>query len=188
MKYLRLLSVVLLCFWNLAVAEFPEFLDASITESVQPVVVLIPGQLFGSGPKDALVPLASGESPNISYPLYVLKSVAEQSAAEQTEKSESDGLVVTPAETRLMRFGTFAKASGNRDRAGNFYEVSTGNLLLLVYVDRPCQIEGEVVGSGKAYVHEIDFDRAGFHWIAEVSEGLLKNVANSTEVEFRVGR
>ena len=188
MKYLTPLIVVVLSFSDSAVAEFPEFLDASITEAVQPVVVLIPGQLFGSGSKDLVIPLASGNSPNISFPLYVLKSVAEQGATKQTKKSEGDGLIVDPVETRIMRFGTYAKASGNRDRAGNFYDVNTGNLLLLVYVDRPCRIEGEVMGRGKVYVHEIDFNRAGFHWVSEVNSGLLKNVANSTKVEFRVGQ
>ena len=42
-----------------------------------------------------------------------------------------------------------------------------------------------------AYFRDLDgnkLDVFTYSWIAEVSEGLLKNVANSTEVEFRVER
>jgi hypothetical protein len=83
------------------------------------------------------------------------------------------GLLVEPAETRILRMGTFHvypyyQALGD----GGFINGENGNALLLVYFSQAASISGRLAQFGEVFIHDLNIKQTGWHWleIAKKSE------------------
>ncbi|MEL6449426.1 MAG: hypothetical protein AAFQ62_15945 [Pseudomonadota bacterium] len=156
-----------------------------------PVIGFIPGQLVGSPSEDAgfyrLAPIAAD---HIVFPLYLIEDQALEASVELTGNSQYSKLTVVPAEAKFLRLATFfAKPGSSVFPGATIVDAESGSNVLVVYVDRPCRIEGTIAVEGTANV-SLEFKEAGFHLVRSYSvgdEGKLENLPESTRLIYSGG-
>lgn len=134
------------------------------------VVIILPylsGAIFGNPrSKPIFQKRLTGE---LEFSLVLSDALAEMQAGAATLTREwaSRGLSVTPEDTRLARIGTFAFNARTREELGygGFIDTTTLDNLILVYVDRACEISGSFKLGEESYRHAIRLPAAGFHWL-----------------------
>jgi hypothetical protein len=78
-------------------------------------------------------------------------------------------MAVEPADARVARMLPFVMEADNIAPAGTaeWLDEETGARLMLVYVDRPARIRGDIVYYERKLHFEIDADKAGFLWVRQ---------------------
>ena len=196
-----LLLAPFLLFPGVTEAQFPEFLDANVVwssapgatvkltaDDVQPIFNFIPGALYGTPSEDLpIIPIGSVGTTRVQFPLYLLNPLVDSFAEPFTAESTESGLRADPADTRLVRIGTFFLPTTLPyfDSAG-FLDEESGNQLMLIYVDRPSTISGAVQIGAKRITHELVFDEAGFHWVdGSLNSGKVSSTTTDVSPSFR---
>ena len=100
------------------------------------------------------------------------------------------GLSITPADTRLSRLATlpYDAITQKPVGGGGFINPSSRNRLILIYVDRACEIQGELDLSEGHYIHQLVLPTDGYFWleISKTPEGtsVLSVYPDDGEVHF----
>jgi hypothetical protein len=78
-------------------------------------------------------------------------------------------MAVEPANARVARMLPFVMEADNIAPAGTaeWLDQESGAKLMLVYVDRPARIRGDIVYYQRRLQFEIDTDKAGFLWVRQ---------------------
>lgn len=81
-------------------------------------------------------------------------------------------------DAELARVGTFfaSRTFPYGDGAGIF-DLESEETLILMFVDRPCEISGMIVFDGMTIMHDLEFSVPGFHWVRVTRDGGL--IANA---------
>lgn len=127
----------------------------------------IPGEIAGSITTKPLLVMRVRGDLAFHIDLNKIKKQMAAGAATLRDGPGARGLVVKPAQTRFARLATFA-LSPKRPRSlggGAFMDPVSRNLLILVYVDRPCRITGRQRAPGMVADYDVHFKSAGFHWL-----------------------
>lgn len=76
---------------------------------------------------------------------------------------------VEPATTRVARVLPFVLEADNIAPVGTaeWLDRATGARLMLIYLDRPARIRGDIVYDERKLLFEIDADKAGFLWVQQ---------------------
>ncbi len=134
------------------------------------VILLFPyisGGIFGSPQSDPLFAIKL----NTQHQTFTLDLISKLEELNQNAKPLNDnwrtlGMNIVPAETHIARIGTFPFSStGDSIGGGGFIDPSDRQSAILVYVDRPCQITGDMQLDAEEYTHNIALPSAGFHWL-----------------------
>lgn len=78
-------------------------------------------------------------------------------------------LSIVPAEARVARLSPFVLPAEGITPFGQteWLDVDTGGKLMVVYVDRPARMRGEVVYEGRSLEFDIEAKEAGYLWIRQ---------------------
>lgn len=76
-------------------------------------------------------------------------------------------LVIIPADTKLLRLGTFHMYPDYQDKIGSgaFIDRTNSDALALVYFSKPASISGIIYDNKDSYEHEITITNPGWNWI-----------------------
>lgn len=138
---------------------------------------VIEGAIFGE-PTGTALTVVDDNRATFDLKLQKLWSAASAAAKPLTAEAQESGIAIMPAETGLLRVGTYLV---DQDKQSllladvQFRDSMMDVPLILLYVDRPCYIGGEVHGvdGDPAEVVKIDvsLDAPGFHWLSYVRNG-----------------
>jgi hypothetical protein len=78
-------------------------------------------------------------------------------------------MAIEPAAARVARVLPFVLEADNIAPVGTaeWLDRATGVKLMLIYVDRPARIRGDIVYDQRKLLFEIDADKAGFLWVQQ---------------------
>jgi hypothetical protein len=152
----------------------------------------IAGGIFGRADSEPLFVERVTEELGFSLELADKQSIIENASRPLMGKWLELGLNITPAETRLSRIGTFS-FNGITDKhigGGGFINSLSRNSVILIYVDRACEIKGEIKVGKKLYIHQIELPAKGYFWIEieKTSEAtsILSAHPNNGDVHFSI--
>ena len=155
------------------------------SDQIVPYFNFIPGSIFGSPDEIPFMPVTVDADLKFTARLSEWVMLANASARPLTDWNRENGLLVEPEETRLLRAGTFARDTlHERGMGGSLVEIGREGYVILIYVDRPCVITGDLVLGGTTYSHEIHLTAKGFHLIASDDENYLYTIKPENEVLF----
>lgn len=130
----------------------------------------LPGRFGGSTSPLAEVNL--GREGSITLNLDVLSEIANKTAA-KLDTAALPWVQVAPQDTRfttIMVGMNFWVPWTKKERAG-FLDAETGNLLTLLYVDRPCHFTGTHQRGARTTDFDIKVDSAGLAWVETRYDG-----------------
>jgi hypothetical protein len=147
--------------------------DAPVEGSFQGTAIFgaIPGTIFGS----PQAPYTTAEADTISGLAFNLDQLSDfrGQATALTPKAVSSGLVVTPANTRLLRVSTGFEISDVREQRSfvGFADSDPKHTLILAYFDQPCRVTGTIltpprIGEATKHRFDITIQKSGFHWLS----------------------
>jgi len=173
----------------------PDNIHLSEEQYPKAVILMFPyvtGSIFGTtSPAPVyIVPVDR----QLNFSLNLTEKIAEiaKAAAPLTEEWRSIGLTVEPGNTRIIRIATFPYSYATKDLigVGGFIEPVSRNTMILVYVDRACEIKGEVDSGREHYSHHLLFSGKGFHWIEVIKRSknyyILQNYHGDNTIKFSV--
>jgi hypothetical protein len=76
---------------------------------------------------------------------------------------------IEPKEARVARVSPFLMPADGIQPIGTceWLDTDTGNRLMLVYVDRPARIRGDIVYEGRSLRYDIEAKEAGYLWVRQ---------------------
>jgi hypothetical protein len=82
---------------------------------------------------------------------------------------EAKWMTIEPKDARVARVSPFVLPVDGITPVGNaeWLDTDTGTRLMLIYVDRPARIRGDVVYEGRSLRFDIDAKEAGYLWVKE---------------------
>ena len=172
----------------------PDNIHLSEAQYPKDVVLMFPyvsGAIFGTTSDTPIYIVQVDKQLNFSLDLTGKESEIDKVAAPLTEEWIGVGLSAEPTDTRITRIGTFPYSSTIESiDVGGFIDPESRNTMILVYVDRACEIKGEVDIGREHYSHQLMFPGKGFHWIEIVkrskSDFILQNYHGETDIKFSV--
>jgi len=109
-----------------------------------------------------------GTQENFALSLGKLEHMLAKHASTYVPRPEDSNFTVEPADTRFARLTLTTSGSSISymfQHESGFVEDATRDHYVLVYVDRPCQISGDIQPRDGLYQHKLTFDRPGLHWL-----------------------
>jgi hypothetical protein len=172
----------------------PNNIRLSEAQYPKDVVLMFPyvsGAIFGNTSDTPVYIVQVDRQLNFSLNLSEKMAEIDKTATSLTEEWLSVGLTVEPGDTRISRIGTFPYSSTNESiGVGGFIDPVSRNTMILVYVDRACEIKGEVDIGREHYSHHLKFSGKGFHWIEIIKNTknnfILQNYHGNNDIKFSV--
>jgi len=130
---------------------------------------IISGQLFGRPSKDMLA-FSIVTNPND----FLLKLPLDMKGHSAILQNSS--LNIIPVSTKISRLGTFHYLPHYKNGlgGGGFKIKDSGNAVILVHFSQASKITGDLVIKNNTYVHDIEIDSTGWHWLE-----ILKTSSNN---------
>jgi hypothetical protein len=146
------------------------------------------GQIFGAPTSRPIQVFSARTKRPLQFDWTQLRARFAEQAAEHKLHRFSIGLLVSPASCRFARAGTFAHQSADESQtlAGGFRDPSTGEMLILLFFDRPCSIGGRVAVPNSTASFSIQATRAGFHWVRVNDSQAVVSTPTPSRVVFTV--
>ena len=136
----------------------------------QPMRLWVPyvvGDIYGSPNAGEMMPVEL--KPDMSFTLDLnLKHLRLAKVLEPTKFSQK-WMEIEPKEARVARVSPFVVQKDGIQPLGvaEWLDTASGDKLMLVYVDRPARIRGDIVYEGRSLTFAIDAKEAGFLWVRQ---------------------
>jgi hypothetical protein len=170
-------------------------LQARVTEAVSPDFTFevwmsaVPGGLFGTYTDKPIVDLRV--APNGAAPVSLAK--LESGLARVAVKALPDSLSIEPSDTRIARLSTVAGLPPDSARrfVSSLRDPSSGAVVILFYVDRPCVIRGvNEAPARKPKPFELHVVHKGLNWIETSADdsdaGTLRLVEPRADLVYEI--
>ncbi|MBC8026335.1 MAG: hypothetical protein H7Y89_10110 [Steroidobacteraceae bacterium] len=139
----------------------------------QPMRLWVPyvvGDIYGSPNAGEMMPVEL--QPDMSFTLNLnLKHLRLAKVLEATRFSQK-WMEIEPKEARVARVLPFVVQKDGIQPLGiaEWLDTTSGDKLMLVYVDRPARIRGDIVYEGRSLTFAIDAKEAGFLWVRQPAQ------------------
>lgn len=141
------------------------------------------GDLYGSPNEGELVPVDLGADMSFTLNLN-LKHLRLGKLLVPTNFSMR-WMNIDPAQARVARLLPFVMPRDGIEPLGlcEWLDADTGERLMLIYVDRPARVRGEIVYEGRSLEFDIEAKEAGFLWIHQPRDsGVYRAVARPAKL------
>jgi len=130
-------------------------------------VPFVVGDLYGAPNAGELAPVRL--KPDLSFALDLNKGHDKLAPALIPTEFSQKWMTIEPASARIARLSPFVLPMEGIVPVGvcEWLDVDTGDKLMLVYVDRPARIRGEIVYEGRNLRFDIESKEAGYVWIRQ---------------------
>jgi len=136
-------------------------------ESLRLWVPYVVGDLYGAPNAGELAPVTF--NPDLSFVLDLNKSHENLAKALIPTEFSQAWMIIEPAAARIARLSPFVLPADGIAPVGvcEWLDADTGAKLMLVYLDRPARIRGEIVHEGRNLRFDIEAKEAGYLWIQQ---------------------
>jgi len=140
---------------------------AAPQEDLRLWVPYVVGDLYGQPNAGELSPVAL--KPDLSFSLDLNKSNEKLKAALVPTEFSQKWMTIEPVSARIARLSPFVLPVDNITPVGmcEWLDMDTGHKLMLVYLDRPARVRGEIVYEGRSLRFDIESQEAGYLWIRQ---------------------
>ena len=130
-------------------------------------VPYVVGDLYGAPNAGELAPVAL--KPDLSFALDLNKSHEKLAQALVPTAFSQKWMTIEPATARVARLSPWVMPANDITPVGlcEWLDMDTGDKLMLVYLDRPARIRGEIVYEGRSLRFDISSREAGYIWIRQ---------------------
>jgi hypothetical protein len=130
-------------------------------------VPYVVGDLYGAPNAGELAPVAL--KPDLSFALDLNTRHEKLAGALVPTEFSQKWMTIEPAAARVARLSPFVLPVDGIVPVGvcEWLDIDTGDKLMLVYVDRPARIRGEIVYEGRSLRFDIESKEAGYLWIRQ---------------------
>ena len=128
---------------------------------------ILVGDLYGAPNAGELAPVTF--NPDLSFVLDLNKSHENLAKALIPTEFSQAWMIIEPAAARIARLSPFVLPADGISPVGvcEWLDADTGAKLMLVYLDRPARIRGEIVHEGRNLRFDIEAKEAGYLWIQQ---------------------
>jgi hypothetical protein len=136
-------------------------------ESLRLWVPYVVGDLYGAPNAGELAPVTF--KPDLSFVLDLNKSHENLAKVLIPTEFSQKWMVIEPATARIARLSPFVLPVDGIVPVGvaEWLDADTGTKLMLVYLDRPARLRGEIVHEGRNLEFDITATEAGYMWIQQ---------------------
>ena len=140
---------------------------ASPNEDLRLWVPYVVGDIYGPPNAGELSPAML--KPDLSFALDLNKSHEKLAQVLVPTEFSQKWMTIEPAAARVARLSPFVLPTDTIMPVGvcEWLDIDTGDKLMLVYVDRPARIRGEIVHDGRNLRFDIESKEAGYLWIRQ---------------------
>lgn len=133
-------------------------------------VPYVVGDLYGQPNAGELSPVAL--KPDLTFSLDLNKSNQKLKASLVATEFSQKWMTIEPTAAQVARLSPFVLPVDDITPVGlcQWIDIDTGNKLMLVYLDRPARIRGEIVYEGRSLRYDIEAKEAGYLWISQPEE------------------
>jgi hypothetical protein len=130
-------------------------------------VPYVVGDLYGAPNAGELAPVTF--KPDLSFVLDLNKSHENLAKVLIPTEFSQKWMIIEPAEARIARLSPFVLPADGIVPVGvaEWLDADTGTKLMLVYLDRPARLRGEIVHEGRNLQFDITATEAGYLWIQQ---------------------
>jgi hypothetical protein len=136
-------------------------------ENLRLWVPYVVGDLYGAPNAGELSPVKL--KPDLSFSLDLNKSHDKLALSLIPTEFSQKWMTIEPKDARVARLSPFVLPVDGIVPVGmcEWLDIDTGDKLMLVYVDRPVRIRGEIVYEGRSLRFDIESAEAGYIWIRQ---------------------
>jgi hypothetical protein len=136
-------------------------------ENLRLWVPYVVGDLYGAPNAGELAPVKL--KPDMSFSLDLNRSHEKLALALVPTEFSQKWMSIEPKEARVARLSPFVLPVEGIVPVGlcEWLDIDTGDKLMLVYLDRPARIRGEIVYEGRNLRFDIESKEAGYVWIRQ---------------------
>jgi hypothetical protein len=140
---------------------------AAPAQSLRLWVPYVVGDIYGAPNAGELAPVTF--KPDLSFVLDLNKSHENLAKALIPTDFSQKWMIIEPAAARIARLSPFVLPADGIAPVGvsEWLDADTGTKLMLVYLDRPARIRGEIVHEGRNLRFDITATEAGYLWIQQ---------------------
>ena len=130
-------------------------------------VPYVVGDLYGAPNAGELAPVTF--KPDLSFVLDLNKSHENLAKVLIPTEFSQKWMIIEPAAARIARLSPFVLPADGIVPVGvaEWLDADTGTKLMLVYLDRPARLRGEIVHEGRNLQFDITATEAGYLWIRQ---------------------
>jgi hypothetical protein len=130
-------------------------------------VPYVVGDIYGAPNAGELAPVTF--KPDLSFVLDLNKSHENLAKALIPTEFSQKWMIIEPATARIARLSPFVLPLDGIAPVGvaEWLDADTGTKLMLVYLDRPARLRGEIVHQGRNLQFDITATEAGYLWIQQ---------------------
>jgi hypothetical protein len=136
-------------------------------ENLRLWVPYVVGDLYGAPNAGELLPVQL--KPDLSFALDLNKSHDKLEVNLVPTEFSQKWMTIEPTDARVARLSPFVLPVDGIVPVGRseWLDTDTGDKLMLVYIDRPARIRGEIVYEGRSLRFDIESKEAGYLWIRQ---------------------
>jgi len=125
------------------------------------------GDIYGSPNAGELVPVTL--KPDMSFSVNLNDAIAGLEKSLVPTEFSQHWMAIEPSNARIARLSPFVMPEDGIAPVGmtEWLDEATGTKLMLIYVDRPSHVRGEIVYEGRNLRFDIEAKQAGFLWIRQ---------------------
>jgi hypothetical protein len=140
---------------------------AAPAEKLRLWVPYVVGDIYGAPNAGELSPVTF--KPDLSFALDLNKRHVELAKALIPTEFSQKWMIIEPATARIARLSPFVLPADGIAPVGvsEWLDADTGTKLMLVYLDRPARLRGEIVYEGRNLRFDITATEAGYLWIQQ---------------------
>jgi hypothetical protein len=130
-------------------------------------VPYVVGDLYGAPNAGELAPVTF--KPDLSFVLDLNRSHENLAKVLIPTEFSQKWMIIEPATARIARLSPFVLPADGIVPVGvaEWLDADTGTKLMLVYLDRPARLRGEIVHEGRNLQFDITAAEAGYMWIQQ---------------------
>ncbi|GKS59275.1 hypothetical protein YTPLAS18_28020 [Nitrospira sp.] len=164
--------------------------DATFTEDITLLFPFLAGTLLGESEEGTAIRKTVRIGDRLRFNMDTLERRLQSAALPWEDSALYRPLAISAREAHVVRLGTLSLRAGNERFFDQtvLVDLDTKETLFLVYIDRACSLLGSGTTGTTTVEHELEFPRAGFHWVRvqTVKDNRLR-LTNASPQEAAVG-